>query len=115
MVSDLYDEDEAVEQALLRAAHAGHEVVVFHVLSRDEIELPFNGDVELVDLETGRSVVSNRMASGRQYREEFAAFLDRWRSRCAAYGIDYVRVLTDTPLDEALRGYLHRRAARLVT
>ena len=64
MVSDLYDEDEAVAQALQRAAHAGHEVVVFHVLSRDEIEIPFNGDVELVDLETGRSVVSNRVASG---------------------------------------------------
>jgi uncharacterized protein (DUF58 family) len=115
VVSDLYDEDEAVAQALQRAAHADHEVVVFHVLTRDEIDMPFNGDIELVDLETGRSVVSNRIASGRQYREEIAAFLDRWRSRCAAYGIDYVRVLTETPLDEALRGYLHRRAGRLVT
>jgi len=115
VISDLYDEDEAVEQALQRGTYAGHDVVVFHVLTREEIELPFNGDVELVDLETGQAIVSNRIASGRAYREDFAGFLERWRSRCAGYGIDYVRIVTEAPLDVALRAYLHHRAARLVT
>jgi uncharacterized protein (DUF58 family) len=115
LMSDLYDEDEEVERVFRRAVHAGHEVVVFHVLTRDEIDLPFDGDVELADLETGRTVRSNRASSGRAYREAIAAFLDRWRTRCATYGIDYVRVLTDTPLDEALRGYLHKRAQSVVS
>jgi uncharacterized protein (DUF58 family) len=115
LMSDLYDEDEEVERVFRRAAHAGHDVVVFHVLTRDEIDLPFDGDVELADLETGRTVRSNRASSGRAYREAIAAFLDRWRTRCATYGIDYVRVLTDTPLDEALRGYLHKRAQSVVS
>jgi dienelactone hydrolase len=113
LMSDLYDEDEEVERVFRRAVHAGHEVVVFHVLTRDEIDLPFDGDVELADL--GRTVRSNRASSGRAYREAIAAFLDRWRTRCATYGIDYVRVLTDTPLDEALRGYLHKRAQSVVS
>ena len=115
VISDLYDEDEEVEPVLQRAAHAGHEVVVFHLLTRDEIALPFNGDVELADLETGRTVVSNGNAGGRAYREAIAAFLERWRGAVRQYGIDYVRVLTDTPLDEVLRSYLHRRTGRLVT
>jgi uncharacterized protein (DUF58 family) len=115
VISDLYDEDEAVAHALQRGTHAGHDVVVFHVLTREEIELPFSGDVELVDLETGQAIVSNRMAGGRAYREDFAAFLERWRSRCAGYGIEYVRIVTDMPLDVALRAYLHHRAARSVT
>jgi uncharacterized protein (DUF58 family) len=110
IVSDLYDEDEGVERALKRAAHIGHEVAVFHVLTRAELDLPFRGDVDIEDPETGRRVLTNGAAVARAYREAFAAFLERWRSRCAAYGIDYVRVFTDEPLDAALRGYLRRRA-----
>ena len=47
VVSDLYDEDAGVERALRRAVHVGHEVIVVHVLTRDEVELPFRGDVEI--------------------------------------------------------------------
>jgi len=111
VISDLYDERDAVERALRRAAHIGHEVVVFHVLSRDEVELPFRDDVELEDPETGRLILSNGAAAGRAYREAISAFLERWRTRCATYGIDYVRIFTDTPLDAGLRAYLRRRAA----
>ena len=111
VISDLYDERDEVERALMRAAHMGHEVVVFHVLTRDEVELAFRDDVELEDPETGRLVLTNGAAAGRPYREAISAFLERWRSRCATYGIDYVRVFTDTPLDAGLRGYLRRRGA----
>ncbi len=115
LISDLYDEEPGVERALKRAAHAGHEIIVFHVLSRDEIDLPFRGDVELADLETGRTLLANPAIVATQYREAIADFLERWRARCATYGIDYVRVITDMPLDAALRGYLHRRGAGPVT
>ena len=88
--------------------HIGHEVVVFHVLRRDEVELPFSGDVELEDLETGRRVLTSA-AAAQAVPDAFSAFLERWRTRCATYGIDYVRVITDMPLDAALRDYLRRR------
>ena len=111
VISDLYDERPEVERALMRAAHIGHEVIVFHVLSRDEVELPFRDDVEVEDAETGELVLSNGATAGSGYREAISAFLERWRTRSATYGIDYVRVFTDTPLDGALRGYLRRRTA----
>ena len=66
--------------------------------------------MEAEDPETGEIVLSNGTVALRQYREAISAFLERWRTRCATYGIEYVRVLTDTPLDTALRGYLRRRA-----
>ena len=111
VISDLYDERPEVERALMRAAHIGHEVIVFHVLSRDEVELPFRDDVEVEDAETGELVLSNGATAGSGYREAISAFLERWRTRSATYGMDYVRVFTDTPLDGALRGYLRRRTA----
>jgi len=110
LISDLYDEGAAVERALRQAAHIGHEIILFHVLSRDEVELPFRDDVEIEDPETGRLVLANGASAARSYREAISGFLERWRTRAATYGADYVRVFTDTPLDATLRAYLRRRA-----
>ena len=112
-MSDLYDDDEAVERELKRAARIGHEVAVFHVLTRDEIEFPFRGDVELEDLETGRTVLASPGSVGP------AVSAGRRRSSSSAgaraaprYGIDYTRAITDMPLDATLRGYLLKRRSR---
>jgi uncharacterized protein (DUF58 family) len=108
LISDLYDEGESVESELRRAIRIGHEVAVFHVLSADEIALPFKHDVELEDLETGRRMLTSAAVRD-SYRDGFRRFLDRWRTICASSGIDYYRVTTDMRLDSALRDYLRRR------
>jgi uncharacterized protein (DUF58 family) len=109
VISDLYDESEAFEAELRRAVHIGHEVAIFHVLTRDELEFPYGTDVELEDLESKATRLTGAGA-GAQYRREFADFLERWHARCARHRIDYTRLITDQPLDAALRAYLMRRA-----
>jgi uncharacterized protein (DUF58 family) len=109
VISDLYDEDDDVEQEIRRAVTIGHEVAVFHMLTREEVEFPFERDLEMEDLESGRTVVVGQ-GSVEGYRREVGAFLERWRTRCAGLGIDYTRVTTDMPLDAVLRSYLLRRA-----
>jgi uncharacterized protein (DUF58 family) len=108
LISDLYDEEESVEAELRRAVRMGHEVALFHVLTRDELEFPFGADVELEDLESGRKVLTGSAAAA-DYRHAFAEFLERWHARCARDRIDYTRVVTDQPLHAALRSYLLRR------
>jgi uncharacterized protein (DUF58 family) len=108
LLSDLYDDEEGVEAELRRAVRMGHEVAVFHVLTRDEIEFPFGQEVELEDLESGRRVLTGSAAAA-GYRHAFAEFLERWHARCARHRIDYTRIVTDQPLDAALRSYLLRR------
>lgn len=112
LMSDLYDEDARMEAELRRAATMGHEVALFHVLTRDEIEFPFRGDVEIVDVESGRTVLTHGATEAAAYRARFGAFLERWSGRCSCLGIDYTQVVTDTPLDVALRGYLLKRLER---
>ena len=111
VISDLYDERGDVERALMRASHIGHEVILFHVLTRDEVELPFRDDVEVEDPETGQIVLSNGTTAATAYRASISAFLERWRTRSATYGVDYVRLFTDQPLDTGLRAHLRRRTA----
>ncbi len=105
LVSDLYDEDERVAAELTRAARIGHEVAVFHVLTREELEFPLPGELELEDLESRRTAMVGA-GTAADYREAFAAFLARWRTRCASQGFSYAQVATDEPLDAALRAYL---------
>jgi len=110
LISDLYDEDNGIEEELRRAARIGHEVAVFHLLTREEIDFPVKGDVRLEDLESKHHVLTGA-ATAQDYRRAFGEFLERWRTRCVSNGIDYTRITTDVPLDAALRGYLLRRAA----
>lgn len=106
--SDLYEEEE-FDRELRRAVRMGHEVAVFHVLTRDEIEFPFRGDVEVQDLESGRTVLTHAATAAAGYRDRMAAFLERWRVRCTIMGIDYTRVVTDMRPDAVLREYLLKR------
>ena len=110
--SDLYDEGDAVDAELRRATRAGHEVAVFQLLSRDEIEFPYRGDTEFEDVESGQTVLTRAATIAPAYRAAMSAFLDRWRSRCAAFGIDYTAAVTDMPPDEVLRTYLLKRSGR---
>jgi len=108
VLSDLYDEEEAVDAELRRAARMGHDVVVFHVLTPDELQLRIPAATEFQDSETGRTVFAGA-ATAHGYQQRMTAFLERRRNRCAAYGVDYVLARTDAPLDRTLRGYLLQR------
>jgi uncharacterized protein (DUF58 family) len=114
LFSDLYEEGEEIDGELRRATRAGHDVTVFHVLTREELEFPYRGDLEFEDVETGHTVLTNSGAIAAGYRSAIASFLDRWRSRCAGWGIDYVFAVTDMAPDEVLRTYLLRRSREQV-
>ena len=92
-----------------RAARMGHEVVLFHVMSREEIEFPYARDVEFADLETGGIAAVNGREARRPYLDAVTAFLERWRSRAGAEAFQYSLVITDTPPDAALRRFLLSR------
>jgi uncharacterized protein (DUF58 family) len=107
--SDFYDDEETTFAELRRAARLGHEVVVFQVMSRDEIEFAYRRDLEFVDLETGRSLAVDAVRARRQYTDAVAAFLERWRRRAGFEGFQYSLMVTDTPHERSLRNFLLSR------
>jgi uncharacterized protein (DUF58 family) len=111
VLSDLYEEGDEADAELRRAARFGHEVAVFHVLTRDELEFPYRGDVEFEDVESGQVVLTNAATIAADYKTAVSAFLERWRARCGTHGIDYTIAFTDMPPEEVLRTYLLRRMA----
>ena len=109
VLSDFYDDEERTLAELRRAARMGHEVVLFQILSRDEIELPYRRDLEFADLESGRTLAINAGLARRDYKDAIAAFLERWHSRAGAEGFHYSLIVTDTAPALALRNFLLAR------
>jgi uncharacterized protein (DUF58 family) len=108
VLSDFYDAEERTLVELRRAARMGHEIVLLQILSRDEIELPYRRDLELEDLESGRTLAVSAGLARRDYKDAVAA-LERWHSRAGAEGFQYSLIVTDTPPDRALRNFLLAR------
>lgn len=107
--SDFYEREEETLAELRKAVRMGHDVAVFHTVTREEIDFPYRDDTEFRDMESARTLVTNAASIRRGYREAFAAFVERWRAHTRAEGMDYTLLVTDAPLDEALRGFLMRR------
>jgi uncharacterized protein (DUF58 family) len=107
--SDFYDAEERCLAELRRARAMGHDVAVFQVVSRAELEFPYRGDARFEDVESGAAIEANGSAVRSAYRDAFAAFLERWRASMRGDGIDYTLLVTDAPLDDAIRGFLLRR------
>ena len=109
VLSDFYDDERRTFAELRRASRMGHEVVVFQIMSRDELEFPYRQDLEFTDLETGRRLAINGGLARRDYKDAVAAFLGRSRMRAGAEGFQYSLIVTDTPPDRALRHFLLAR------
>jgi hypothetical protein len=106
--SDGYDED-VFETEIRRALRIGHDVAFFHVLSREEVEFPYSGDLEILDAETKRRVLTNAGSIAEEYRAAVAAFVDRWRARARAHGFAYSLARTDKSPNHILREHLMQR------
>lgn len=111
LVSDLFAETDGVIRALEHFRHHGHEVLVLHVLDRDELEFPFQGNTQFLGLENlGRVNVQPR-ALRDAYLKEIHDFCHEVQRKCVAARIDYKRISTADNLDAALCAFLAARAA----
>ncbi len=110
--SDLFDEPEEVLKGLRELRGRNHDIVVFHILDRDEVEFPFERMTLFEGMEQLPELLCDPKSLREAYLEEIEGFADTVRKGCLAQRIDYVRVTNDTPLDVVLTQYLSSRAAR---
>jgi uncharacterized protein (DUF58 family) len=108
LFTDLYDEEGTLGE-VRRLSRMGHEAIVFHVLAREELQLGKVPAGEFVDLESGAKVLIDPATATVQYDRTFGSFLSRVAHAVAREGLDYVRLVTDQPIEPALRRFLVRR------
>ena len=102
VVSDFLD-PAGYQKGLRALMERRFDIHVVHVLAREELHPPFGGDLELVDAETGEvREVSVDVETLRAYEGRLSGFLAGIEGFCRANEINYVRVSTDTTLDDLL-------------
>jgi uncharacterized protein (DUF58 family) len=111
VISDFYDEPEKIVHAIEPLRFHGNDVVLFHILDPEEIRPVLKGPALLVDLETEQEMEVIPEYTKATYRKKMEAHIEQLRSRTRGAGMDYRLLVTDQPLDEALREYLSLRQA----
>ncbi len=110
--SDFLDEPSVILEGVRRLALAGHEPILFQVLDPQEVDFDFAGNLRLEDLEGSGRIQIDAKAIREAYREELERHGAELRRGAAASGLDFVRLVTSSPLDVVLSAYLARRMAR---
>jgi uncharacterized protein (DUF58 family) len=109
LISDFYEEPDAIMDAVAHLHGRGNDIVVFHVLDRNEIEFPFTDSSNFIDLESGEKMPVIPEYLRRQYKEIIAAHSAALARRAREATVDYALFDTSKPLDTALFAYLSSR------
>ena len=110
--SDLLTDSKPVISALRMLRHAGHDIILFHVLDEAEVTFPFSGLVELKDPESGQIQTIDADGMRADYVETLEELREIYRKECRAIGADYVPLDTSMNFGNALLEYLSQRKAR---
>ncbi len=110
LISDLYDEPERLMEGLEHLRFRGNEVIVFHVMDRQELDFDFAEPVVLEDSETEEQLhVLPDIVRG-EYLRAMNSHIGALKDGAARNRIDYELLRTDEPLDAALASYLGKRS-----
>ncbi len=113
ILSDLFADPKTILRGLSHFRHSKHEVILFHILDRDEIEFPFKDTTRFEGMEGEESILAEPNALRKAYLESFQEFTTALEHGSRELGMDYHQFCTDQPIDQMLSNYLARRMDRV--
>ena len=112
IISDLFIEPEELRGCFQHLRFRKHDVAVFHLLERNELDFNFTHPIRFLDMEGGTVFLADPSIIARQYRRSLQAYLDEL-TRCTRDAmVDYHRVLIDASYEEALARFLLGRTPK---
>lgn len=108
-ITDLYQQNDEIFRLLDTLNTLKHEIIVFHLMAKNELELDYKGYASFEDLETGQTIQIDQAAARKTYRQQLDLHLEQMRVKLLDRRIFYRMLTTDQPLDQALRDFLNQR------
>jgi uncharacterized protein (DUF58 family) len=109
LISDFYEAPQSVIEAVKPLRARDHDIMVFHLLDRNEIEFPFEDPGQFEDLETGERLPIVPATLRERYRTAMDTHLSELARLFRENRIDYSLIDTSRPLDFALFDFLSAR------
>jgi uncharacterized protein (DUF58 family) len=112
VISDFFESPETIVRTIEPLRYHGNEVVLFHVLDPQELKPELEEPVLLIDMETQESLEVTPEYGREEYGTRVQSHITQLQDRTRSAGMDYYLLVTDRPLDGALRQYLTLRQGR---
>ncbi|MFO0945116.1 MAG: DUF58 domain-containing protein [Planctomycetota bacterium] len=112
LVSDCFDEVDAIISGLRHLRYKRHEVVLFHVVDPAEIDFDFKDVTLFRGLESLPEILADPRGLRKTYQKIFGDYLKQILVACRSENVDYQLLRTDEPLDRALSTYLVSRGRK---
>ncbi len=109
LISDLLDDENDIFKGLAHLKFLKHDVIVFHVMDHQELNLDYKGLIQFEDLESKDKMRAFPQSIQSGYRQRVGAFLDEVKKTLGNSKIDYCLLDTSEPLDRAFIAYLVKR------
>lgn len=112
--SDMFDSnpnEEKLYSALQHLKYKKHEVVLFHVTDKSkEINFEFdNKPYHFIDIETGEELKLNPTQIKEKYTQELITYVEKIKTKCGQFNIDFVEADINEGFDTILRTYIAKR------
>ena len=110
IISDLFDDAEAIKNALHHFRYKNHELVLFHLMAEEELTFPFEKFDDFRCLEVdGRKLNIDPSTIRASYLDRVREQLKAMELACGQMQADYVPINTKTGVAEALFSYFSQR------
>ena len=113
VLSDCFGDVQNLLSALAHLRHARHEIIIFQIWDRDELDFPFRQwtRFDCLEIDEKRHLVDpNHLRAS--YLDNLERYRSEFRRGCYRNHIDLVPMVTDQPYSEALAHYLSLRMKR---
>ncbi len=109
IISDLLDDPKSILNGLKHFRYKNQEVILFHILDRNELEFNFNSRTKFIDMESGAEITTDPWHIKTDYKNLILDLQKYYKSQCRHNNIDYVSLFTDDNLDKGLSEYFNKR------
>lgn|GEM_PF-6257 len=109
VISDFLEEPDPLFDALAMYTYRGWQILLLHVLTETELNLPGSGPQHYLDAESSGRLDADPDSLRAAYQSELHEWLQSLETQAKARGIHYSRMTTATPYDQALERYLTAR------
>ncbi len=109
LITDLLAPIEHLEKQFALLAAMGHDLVLFHLMDRAEIDFTFEKSAHFCDLESGSERFIDPQYARDTYLKRLHAHREHIQQSCDRHNVEYHWCPTDKPLEEVLFHFLSAR------
>jgi uncharacterized protein (DUF58 family) len=109
VISDLFVESAELQSCFQHLRFRQHDVAVFHLLDRAEVEFQFDRPTRFLDLEGSPPLLVDPATVAREYRSAVQQWLAELKLMTRNSEVDYRTVITDSAYNDVLAEFLVAR------